>query len=321
MSSASVPRPSFAVACALFTTLLFAAVTSANAQPLVCVPELEEALAGSADANIVTGLDAARALAAAVRLVEPALPPLVVVGPGAGPMHALPADDPAVADVRFLAERRLLPPEWIPEALTPATWREMVARFVGWYGLPPSTTGDPPSDDRSLALALAHVLARVGTVIRPAALVVPADPGEGEPGFRGLLWNWTVVPRLVVFAPPPPGATREDSIEALETCARRIRDWFSAPGGVARDLFVSLSGRARMVVIGGEPADDGAWWVPVGEELDVLTFDHPRVQDAEAFAALFDAPVMGVAQLVRLLPRVRTNVSPLRLQRYLQTPR
>lgn len=280
----------------------------------VCLPELEAAIATSDDPAVVTGVDAARALAEAVRLVEPALPPLVVAA-------AIPVSetDPAADEVRYLAERRLLPPGWTADALTPAAWHEMTARFLAWYGLAATIPEEPPPDDRGLAHALGRVLERVGDAVRPAAVVVPADPAAGEPGFRGLVWNWTIFPRLVVFPPPSPGERREASIAAMETCARRIRHWFAAPGAVARDLF-ERAGSARMVVLGAEVAGSGAWWVPAGEELDVLTFDHPRVQEVEAYAALFDGPVVGVAQLARLLPRVRTNVSPFGLARYLQTP-
>ena len=58
----------------------------------------------------------------------------------------------------------------------------------------------------------------------------------------------------------------------------------------------------------------------MGEEVDVFAFTHPLVAGLDAFSAVFVGDPAPVLTFVRLLPRVRTNLSPVGMGRILQTP-
>lgn len=296
--------------CVLFASLAFANV---------CQTELHDSIDGWGDAEVATGLDAARVLERAVELVEPAMPRLAVVGGlPLGPGHA------GLDSVLFLAERSLLPSDWGPGVIDADVWSAMLSRFSAWYGLDPFETG-PPETDADLVADAARVLASVSAVIRPAAVLATDRLSETGLAFRGVIMNWTVYPRLVVFRPEAGATGRVDTAQAiasLETCARRIEHYFSAPEATARQLFLA-NNRASMVVVGSTPSRSRSWpyWVESGDEVRAFTFDDAQIADMEAYSVVFDGPAIGIAALIRLLPRIRTNVSPLGLRQYLQTPR
>ena len=142
--------------------------------------------------------------------------------------------------------------------------------------------------------------------------------------MRALVWNWSSFPRLIVFDPELGGsrdASTERAIASLENCVRDIDHWFSVDEAAARQLL-SRELRSRMVVVGTEPdrPDLTPWWVPVGEELDVLAYEHTAVRDLDAFSVVFTGDPLPFTAWLRLLPNVRTNASPVDLRRYLQTP-
>lgn len=302
-------RGGLVLLCVLVGSLAFASV---------CEAELRDSLAGWDEAGVATGLDAARVLERAVTLVEPALPRLAVVGDlPIDPGHA------ALDTVRYLAERRLLPPDWDPDTISAEAWSAMLSRFLAWYGLAPFEA-EPPRTDGDLVVDGARALASVSAAIRPAAVLATEPTRDAGLAFRGVIMNWTVYPRLVVFRP---GADTERSVDtakaiaSLETCARRIHHYFSAPEATAIQLFLA-NNRARMIVVGSAPSSSRSWpyWVESGDEVGVFTFDDPRIADVDAYSVVFDGPAIGLAALVRLLPGIRTNVSPLGLRQYLQTP-
>lgn len=290
------------------------------------------ALPDRGDPQVASGLDAAGLLRRAVDLAEPALPRLVTVTDRAVPVDA---GEFGFEDARFLAERNLLPVAWNPDALEPGVWSDMLNRFTAWYGLPP-VAHDEPVSDADLLADLASTLERVSGVVRPVALFADLADGAGH-AFRGVIWNWSVYPRLLVFRPDSEHAfegSPMQSMAALENCVRRIRHYFAAPVTTAQRLFLA-NNRAQMVIVAGEPTadaseaeasdegvspDDWPVWVDSGDELAAFTFRHPSTADLAAYSAVFAGPSIGLGALARLLPRIRTNVSPFELRRYLQTP-
>lgn len=295
-------------------TLLIAAPAAAQ----VCSPELAAVLAGSGTPDHVSGIEAVRVLRAAVELIEPALPRLVL-----SDVEGLAPGEPGYDDALFLRERQLLPAGWQPERLTRPVWQELARRLLAWYGLEPMPVRDPASEAVFLE-DVALLLARAAAAVRPAGLIAVDPDDRDQIGFWGLIWNWTVFPRLIVFRPRE-GVSLAGGVEQilplLGSCALDPRSFVTAPERTATRLFQATNA-SQMVIVAGVPREESRWpyWVAAGDELSVLAFRHPEVVDLDAYSVVFVGPPVGPAALLRLLPQVRTNLSPRGLLRYLETP-
>lgn len=257
------------------------------------------------------------ALARVVRLLEPALPRSVVVG-----RLELPDDHPDAEALRYLRERRVIARGAAVDPMPPEVWQAALDAVAGWYAVAPPAGGDP-GDPTRVAADLQALVARVAEAVRPAALVAWSPDDRERLAFLGLVWNWSAYPRLVVTRPsdaPWDGELRSAAAR-LATCAYDVTAYVGAVAPVAVDLFLAEN-RARMYLVGSEPDLPGAWphEVPAGEEVDVFAFRHPLVADLEAFSAVFVGDPAPVLTFVRLLPRVRTNLSPVGVGRVLQVP-
>jgi len=259
-------------------------------------------------------------LAATVRLLEPAMPRLLITA-----RLELPAEHPDYADLLYLRERRVIPRGTEVDPMAPEVWQAALDEVAGWYGASPPRAGDP-GDPAAVDRDLAALVDRVGRVVRPVALIAWAPEDRQRLAFLGMVWNWSAYPRLIVYRLDP----EDDEVDAnlggmarrLDTCAFAVRDYVAASAPVARDLFLAEN-RARMFIVGSEPDLPGAWpvEVPRGEEVDVFAFDHPLVAPLDAYAAVFVGDPAPVLTFARLLPFVRTNLSPIGLTRVLVTPR
>lgn len=296
--------------------ILTAALLSCSALAGRCEAELSGA-AERLPADLPLGVFAAEMLTAAVELVEPALPPLAWVAE-----EPLPADAAGAGAAAYLAERELLPAAWDPVELSRAAWDEMLSRFLAWYGLAPFRSAGAP-DRAGVITDLAEVLDRVAAAVRPVALIAPDARNRSQLAFVGVVWNWSVYPRLLVLKPDP-SLTLERGVRGLlprlGNCAVRMDRFVSAPADVARALFLG-SGVGRMYIVGSEPASEG--WpllVEAGAEPDYFGYLSGDVAGLEVYAAVFEGEALGPVQLMRLLPRVRTNLPPAAILGLLQTP-
>ena len=259
-------------------------------------------------------------LAATVRLLEPAMPRLLITA-----RLELPAEHPDYADLLYLRERWLIARGAQFDPMAPEVWQAALDVVVGWYQETPVRAGDP-GDPAAVARDLAALVARVGRAVRPVALIAWEPEDRERLAFLGMVWNWSAYPRLVVFRLDPEDDRVDDNLggmaRRLDTCAFAVRDYVAASAPVARDLFLAEN-RARMFIVGSEPDLPGAWpiEVPRGEEVDVVAFDHPLVAQLDAYAAVFVGDTAPVLTFARLLPYVRTNLSPVGLTRVLVTPR
>jgi hypothetical protein len=259
-------------------------------------------------------------LAATVRLLEPAMPRLLITA-----RLELPPGHPDYADLLYLRERRVIARGAQVDPMAPEVWQMALDVVVDWYGAAPVRAGDP-GDPTAVARDLAALVDRVGRAVRPVALIAWVPEHRERLAFLGMVWNWSAYPRLVVYRLDP----EEDRVDAnlgatarrLDTCAFSVRDYVAASAPVARDLFLAEN-RARMFIVGSEPDLPGAWpvEVPRGEEVDVFAFAHPLVASLDAYAAVFVGDTAPVLTFARLLPFVRTNLSPMGLRRILVTPR
>ncbi|MEJ2668268.1 MAG: hypothetical protein P8Z81_14425 [Deinococcales bacterium] len=291
----------------------------AAAQPApLCVPELRESLTGVGLDRAATGTAAAVVLERAVKLVEPALPPLVTVK-----QVPIGTSSPYYADVRYLAERRLLPGSWKPVTIDATTWQDMLNRFQGWYKLSPSTVSGP-NTVADLIRDAGTVLGRVSQAIRPAALLAsdPADPNRIA--FWAIIWNWTVYPRLIVLHPPTNVTLANGPAAVLphmSDCAVHITSYVMATAQDAARLFLATN-QSHMYVVGSVPAGSRHWpaEVAAGKELDTFTYQAPTVETLDIYAAVFDGPQVGFTKVLGLLPKLQTNMTPWRFLSFMKTP-
>lgn len=295
-----------------FLVTLLVLSSFANAQR--CQAELAQK-AGTLPTDTPPGVMAAELLARAVEMVEPALPPIVWGAPsGDAP--------PEYSAARYLEERRLLPEEWRPDSLRPEVWQEMLESFLAWYEL------DGVSTDGRLHIAglvedLSVVLDRVAAAVRPLMLVASDSRDRSRVAFLGLVWNWTVYPRLIVLRPDEELSLADGAARLLDdvaNCAVDLHHYVLAPEDTALDLFLTHAD-ARMYVVGSEPQlSEWPLLVPSGEEREYFGFESPDVEHLTAFAAAFDGPSLGLGAMFRMLPRLRTNLPPTRLPGLLSTP-
>ena len=256
--------------------------------------------------------------ARAVRGLEPALPATRSV-------HDLPVPPEHVLhdDIRYLRERGLLPASFRPDAFGADEWRAMLEAFLGGYGLPGVRTGPAETAD-DLRSDLELVVARVLAVSRPVALLAWEPEDDQRLAFVGVVLNWSPYPRLLVMRPPEGWSMRDGPRELagrITFCGQSVVDWVSAPAPVAQALFVQHAEEAPMYIVGSEPDVRGwPYRIEAGDELAAFTFAHPELDGLELFSAVFVADPMGVLQVARLIPQVRTNLSPVALARALQTP-
>lgn len=295
-----------------FVLLILSLISLATAQR--CQSELAQK-AGALPSDTPPGVMAAELLATAVEMVEPALPPIV---------WGLQSDEkwleyPAA---RYLEERRLLPEEWQPDVLRPGVWQEMLESFLAWYELGGVRT-DGNLHVAGMVEDLSAVLGRVADAVRPLMLVASESNDSSRVAFLGLVWNWTVYPRLIVLRPTEELSLSDGTAQMLErlaNCAVDLHHYVLAPEDTALDLFLTHAD-ARMYVIGSEPQlNEWPLLVPSGEEQEYFGFTAPEVGHLTAFAAAFDGPSLGIGAMLRVLPRLRTNVPPTRLPGLLSTP-
>jgi len=278
------------------------------------------ASAGAASATCPLPTGPIAGLAATVRLLEPAMPRLLITA-----RLELPADHPDYGDLLYLRERRVIARGAQVDPMAPEVWQSALDVVAGWYGASAPRAGDP-GDPAAVARDLAELVERVGRAVRPVALIAWAPEDRQRLAFLAMVWNWSSYPRLIVYRLDPDDARVDARLAGmarrLDTCAFAVRDYVAASAPVARDLFLAEN-RARMFIVGSEPDLPGAWpvEVPRGEEIAVFAFEHPLVASLDAYAAVFVGDPAPVLTFARLLPFVRTNLSPIGLTRVLVTPR
>jgi hypothetical protein len=283
-----------------------------------CSAELAAVLGRSTTPEHVSGVEGVAVVRAAVELLEPALPRMRLGSPpGVAP------GEPGFGDALYLYERNLLPEAWRADALARPVWQEIARRLLDWYRLDPLVVVDP-SSEVAFVDDVSRVLEAASAAVRPAAIVA-FDPDDRDTvAFWALMWNWTVFPRLIVFRPHD-DVSLVDGVGAvlphLGSCALQPTMYLTAPEATATRLFRNANA-SEMIIVGGAPNRERRWpyQVGVGAELAAFAFEHPEVADLELYSAVFVGPRVHPVTLLRLLPQVRTNLSPRALLRYLETP-
>ena len=261
---------------------------------------------------------ALRALAATVQELEPALPRTSTAA-------ALPSgvDDGLADALRYLRERGLLPATFDLDAFDAVAWQHLLDTFLASYGLPGVAVGPVRTSD-DLRADLERVVERVLAVVRPVALLAWEPHDDARLAFVGVVRNWSPYPRLLVWRVPGGWSMRDGARQLanrIAFCGRPVNDWVSASAPVARALFMTHAEDSAMYLVGSEP-ETRTWPYRVerGDEVAVFAFEHPEVADVTMFSAVFAGEPMGVLELARIVPQVRTNLSPVGLARAMQTP-
>lgn len=273
-----------------------------------CSEALRAGLSANELAQPADGRRAAALLKRAVALLEPSLPPLQRV-------TDLPvaADDPDRETFSYLADRKLLSPAWSAGTFSFDAWAAALSTLAGWYELPVPTLSDRAPSGDDLLRSLEPILESAGAYLDPVAIFAfdPADPSRVA--FWAALRNG-VYPRLIVVHPPAePVNVQEDvagAMARLSDCVVTLRNYVYAPADTAEQLFIATN-ESRMVVLATEPpSPQELLEAPTGDETAYLTFTAPEVADKTRYTALFLGPSIGFGTMLRLIPQLRTNMSP-----------
>ena len=73
-----------------------------------------------------------------------------------------------------------------------------------------------------------------------------------------------------------------------------------------------------MVILAAEPPlPEAILETPPGDETAYLSFTAPEVADKKRYTALFLGPSVGFGTMLRLIPQLRTNMSPQAILRFI----
>lgn len=259
-------------------------------------------------------------LRAAIEAVEPMWPRVRVVRERD---LQLPDAHPDRDALRFLRERDLIASDTAVDPVTLDVWSALLRTLTDGVRQTALPAGDP-SDVDALRNDIEAFAGKYAAAVRPLALIARSTQAPNDVSFLGLVWNYSPYPRLMVYRPNDTQRVEADPLvlaASLATCAVPVNQYVSAPEPEARALFVSHPD-VRMFVVASEPDMRGRWPFEVerGREAQVFAFDHPIVDDLQAFSAVFVGDSAPVLSLLRVLPSLRTNVSPLALPSFLMTP-
>ena len=273
-----------------------------------CDAELRAGYSANELAQPADGRSAAALLKRAVELLEPSLPPLQRV-------TDLPvsADDPDRALFSYLADRKLLAPIWTAGSFSFDAWAAALNELASWYNLPAPTLDDRTPSKSDLLRSLEPILESAGAYLDPVAVFAfdPADPSRLT--FWATLRNG-VYPRLIVVHPPAdPVNVQEDvagAMARLSDCVVNVKNYVYAPADTAEQLFIATN-ESRLVILATEPpSPQELIETPSGGETAYLSFTAPEVADKKRYTALFLGPNVGFMTILRLIPQLRTNMSP-----------
>lgn len=287
--------------------LLMASFAWSQAQ--TCLAELQQGLSEEYLTQEVTGFEAAQYLKATVDLLEPSLPQFVSVPD----WFSLRSDAAEYELAKWLAERGLLVPEWQADSISSDVWEALLRNLEDWYGV---QAASPVADlsHKAVTEALSATIDRVAPTLTPVALVASSAQNNKQVAFWAIIRNDSIYPRLIVYKPSsePTGLDEgtKTVLPLLETCATKLKHFLFASEDVARGLFLS-NHNGEMYVAASTPQNALSFrLVESGQEANYLTYQHPDTETLEHYAAVFTGDRIAATAVLRLLPRVRTNMNP-----------
>lgn len=273
-----------------------------------CLTELQTNLSENDLSQTVTGLEAAVYLKQAVSLLEPALPQTTNLPD----WFNVDVNSNAYPVAKWLAERNLLSPDWQADSLDTAVWQAMLNSLAGWYDTQQSFSGD--LNHQNVTLSLSQLITNVKPNLNPVGVIASAESNNKEVAFWAVIRNDSIYPRLIVYKPNETTVDLNQGVKSalgyLESCAMTVNHYLFAQENVAKNLFLSnLNG--EMYIVATEPSlNSSVTRIAEGLETDFLTFQSAETSNLNSYAAVFAGDRIAPTTLMRLLPRIRTNMNP-----------
>jgi hypothetical protein len=278
-----------------------------GAQAQTCLSELQTNLTQEQLKQTATGLEAAQYLKQAAELLEPSLPQTTALPS----WFAVPSDAPEYSVAKWLAQRDLLVPEWQADSLSLEVWQALLTKLAAWYQVKIAATD---ITNEAITLSLGQLIDQVVPTLTPVALIASAEQNAREVAFWAVIRNDSRYPRLIVYRPAVDTVSLADGAKSalalLETCAMPLKNFLFASETVARGLFLA-NHNGQMYLVGSSP-EPLMTYEPVasGLEADYLTYKNAATENFKSFSVVFSGERVAATTLLRLLPRVRTNMNP-----------
>lgn len=251
-----------------------------------------------------------------VRLVEPALPPLIH-NPNYDLLTGLEPNSAAYDSGVYLIQRGLLPSNFSSSNFTAATWRDMKNKLLAWYDLPALGLTALGSSEK-LIQELASLSQQVGAQLEPVLIVASEDRRADTLSFLSLMHLQSPYPRLIIL-PPLENIDISNRIQTLfplvSTCVFNIENYVYAPQATATRLFFSNT-EAESYIVSSEPHNVAPLAIPIGQEIHYFQFNIPELAGVERFSVVFAGSNVDAMTVVRMLPQLRTNLGPRDIMRF-----
>lgn len=283
----------------------------------VCYEELTQDFDPETLSERATGHDAAIIFKRALEIIEPALPPFQAGVNDNKALNTVPTNHPDYDLYKFVSERFMLPDTWNPDEITRNPVHRMLKRMHGWYKL-----DEPREPDQwySKEDIINDLTATFNQLIEAnknegVAIVAAKDRKANELSFLALVRLTGPYPRMMVYNPPTDevidiNSSLTNVFPYLENCLYELDDYIYANSTTAQRLFIT-NNESQMYILNTEPKVlEGVYLVPQGQEIDYFEYSAPVLQGSERYVALFDGPTPNPLTIARLMPNVRTNMTP-----------
>jgi len=158
--------------------------------------------------------------------------------------------------------------------------------------------------------------------LAPVALVASAD-NKDEIAFWSIIRNDSIYPRMIVFRPPNKEELSlnnglKELISHLDNCAYKVEKYIFSSAETAKQLFLT-NFDSRMIIVDSSPDIlDGYLKVEQGQEADYFSFLAEGLRTVDSYAAVFTEQEIKPFKIMRLLPKVRTNMNPKQILDFLK---
>jgi len=119
--------------------------------------------------------------------------------------------------------------------------------------------------------------------------------------------------RVVRLDPELAFAPHEAILAHLDTCFVQVDTWIEIPTHVVEALLAEHEEGYLYAAVTTLDGEEAGRWVDLRYLIDVVTFEHVSTEDAVTFSAWFAGNGVSPLRLARVLPEVRSNVTPTRL--------
>lgn len=295
----------------LIIIIIFFALALAFGQG--CFVELSQSWSEEELAGQITNIEAGFLLKLAVDLLEPNLPQITSVAFD----FDLDLDDENYELIRFLIERDLM--DYQDDLEQENIKQSLINRLRAWYSLPAIEV-----ESNLTRLELIQILTNTISVLDldPVALISSGN-NKDKIGLLSIIRNDSIYPRMIIFrAPNFEELNLRNGVNAvinyLDNCAYKVDKYIFSSADTAKQLFLS-NFDSRMIIVDSSPNIlDGYLKVEQGQETDYFSFISEDLNNVSSFAAVFTEQEIKPLKIMRLLPRVRTNMNPKQILNFLQ---